>query len=96
MPESLVIIFAVVLLILTIVMSAVGIYLIITLIEVRGTLRRVNNLVDDTLETVYKVTASTGNLGGWMSGLAMGMQVFKAFMGKLDDAKKLDSDSKTK
>ena len=87
MTESLAIIFAVVLLVLTIVMSAVGIYLIIVLIEVRGILRRINNLADEASDTVYKITANTGSLGGWMGGLTMGMQIFKAFMGKLDESK---------
>ena len=90
MTESLAIIFAVVLLVLTIIMGAVGIYLIIVLVEVRGTLRRVNDLIDDANDTVYKITANAGNLGGWMGGLTMGMQIIKAFMGKLDAPEKTE------
>ncbi len=93
--DSFIIIFSVSLLILTILMSVVGIYLIMVLIEARGTLKRVNSVIDEATSTVQKITATTGSLGGLMGGLATGVQVFKAFAGRLEE-KRSTSRSKTK
>lgn len=81
------IIFASVLIIVTIVLVAVGVQLIIVLTELRRTLRKVNATLDTVELTVSSVVQPLHNLGGMANGLTTGFKVFEAFVGWLQRSK---------
>ncbi|HEX7018133.1 MAG TPA: hypothetical protein VF209_04470 [Patescibacteria group bacterium] len=89
MEQALPIIFSVVLIILAIIVSVVGIQLVMVLMEVRRTLKRVNEAIETAEAKFNAVVTPLQSLGGMASGLGAGMKVFEAFVGWLnrDDRK---------
>lgn len=74
------VIFAVVIIILTVVLSVVGVQIILVLNEVRRTLRRVNTTLDMAEQRINAVVAPLQNLGGVAQGLTTGFKVFEGFV----------------
>lgn len=81
--ESLSLIFTIVLLILSVVMIAVGVYTILVLLEARRTLRKLNHAIDSFESKWAGVLQPLQNLGGLASGLGSGIKVFETFVGWL-------------
>lgn len=78
------VVFSAVLVILTIVLSVVGIQIILVLTEVRRTLKRVNDTLEVVEDKVQSFVSPFQNLGGALSGLKTGMQMFEAFTSYLN------------
>lgn len=66
--------------ILTIVLTAVGVYLILTLKELRATLQRVNVVIDGAENKFAALVQPLQNLGGIAAGVKTGIQVFETFV----------------
>lgn len=77
-------IFAVVLVIITIVLTVVGIQIIFVLNELRRTLHRVNEVLDSAEQKMNVVLQPLQSLGGLASGLTSGLKVFESFVGWLN------------
>jgi len=77
-------IFALVLVILTTILAVVGFQLVQVLIELRRTLRKVNETLDTIDATVTAVTQPLHSLGGMASGLNSGFKVFETFVSWLN------------
>ena len=84
MQEALPILFAIVLIVVTIVLSVVGVQLVLTLLELKRTLTRVNQLLDQAEDKFENVLSPLRNLGGIASGLQTGFRVFESFIGWLN------------
>jgi len=82
--EVLPIVFSVVLVILAIVLSVVGFQIIMVLIEVKRTLKKVNDTLDMAENKFNAVVQPLQNLGGMASGLNTGFKVFESFVGWLN------------
>lgn len=93
MPDLLPIVFSIVLIILTVVLSIVGFQMVIVLMELRRTLKKVNDTLDQAESKVNSLIAPLQNLGGLATGLQTGMQVFEAFTGWLNRKKESSSKS---
>lgn len=77
-------IFAVVLIVITIVLSIVGYQLIMVLQELKKTLIKINTTID-TVETKFSsVVEPLQRLGGAASGIRTGMRVFEVFVNWLN------------
>jgi len=81
--EYLPIAFSVILIILTIILSVVGVQLVLVLIEVKKTLRKVNLVLDTAEQRLNSIVMPFQNIGGMASGLQTGFKVFEAFVGWL-------------
>lgn len=92
MQETLPIIFAVVIIIITIILSVVGIQMIIVLAELRRTLKKVNTTLDEAENKFNQVLAPIQSLGGMASGLQTGFKVFETFVAWI--TKNKDKDQK--
>jgi len=77
----------VVLVILTIVLSVVGIQFILVLAELKRTLKKVNDTVDQAEAKMNALIEPLQNLGGIASGVQTGIKVFEAFVGWLNKKK---------
>ena len=75
-------IFAVVLVVLAIILSVVSIYIILVLVEMKRALKKINGAINQTETKFNKIVASTGSLGGVISGMQIGSRLFKAFLNK--------------
>ncbi|MGD9129442.1 MAG: hypothetical protein PVJ09_03080 [Candidatus Woesebacteria bacterium] len=80
MSEILPIVFAVVLVIITIILSIVGIQIILVLIEVKRTLKKVNDTATGIENKFNQIIAPLQNLGGMASGLKTGFSLFESFV----------------
>ncbi len=74
------IIFAITMVVITIVLAVVGVYLVMVLTEARRTLRKVNDTLDVMEEKVTAFTQPLMRLGGMTTGLATGFKVFETFV----------------
>ena len=90
MPNYLPIIFSIVLIVLTGVMTVVGIQMILVLSELRKTMQKVNSTLDIAEAKLTAVTQPLQSLGGMASGLSTGFKVFEAFTGWLQRNKEKD------
>lgn len=90
MDQALPIIFSVVLVILALILSVVGIQLVLVLMEVKRTLKRVNEAIESAEMKFNAVVSPLQSLGGMASGLGAGMKVFEAFVGWLNRDKNTD------
>lgn len=81
------IVFSVVLLILAIVLSVVGVQMVLVLMELKRTLRRVNQSIDMVETKFASIVTPLQNLGGMASGMSTGFKVFEAFVGWLQKNK---------
>jgi uncharacterized protein YoxC len=86
------IIFSSILFILAVVLAVVGIQLVLVLLEVRKTLRKLNAVLDSAEQRIQAVVNPLQNLGGMASGLQTGFKVFESFVGWLHRTK--DSEKK--
>ncbi len=92
MTEFLPIIFTAVMLVLTIVLTVVGIQLILVLNEFKHTLRTINRVVEDADDKMNQVTQSLQSLGGIAAGLRTGVSVFETFVNWLGKRKQEQSE----
>ncbi len=74
--------------ILTIVLTTVGVYLILTLKELRDTLKRVNVVIDGAENKFAALVQPLQNLGGIAAGVRTGIQVFETFVQWMNKDKK--------
>lgn len=91
MQETLPIIFAVVVVIITIILSVVGIQMIMVLAEVKRTLKKANQTLDEAEAKFKQIVAPLQSLGGMASGLQTGFKVFETFVGWLTKNKEKGS-----
>lgn len=82
--EILPIVFSVVVILLAVVLSVVGVQIVLVLMEVKRTLKKVNTLIDDVEGKFNAVFQPFQNFGGMASGLGAGFKVFEAFVGWLN------------
>jgi uncharacterized protein YoxC len=80
-------IFATALVVLTIVLTAVGIQMVMVLMEMRKTLQKVNTTLDVAEAKIEAITMPIQKLGGMASGLATGLKVFEGFVGWINREK---------
>ncbi|HYD35240.1 MAG TPA: hypothetical protein VD999_04190 [Vitreimonas sp.] len=90
MPPYLPVIFAIVLIVLTSVLTVVGVQIILVLAEMKKTLEKVNTTLDTAEAKLHAVTQPLQSLGGMASGLSTGFKVFEAFTGWLHRSKERD------
>ena len=74
--------------ILTGMLTAVGIYLILTLRELRTTLKKINTIADGAEQKFTALIQPLQNLGGIAAGVRTGIQVFETFVQWLNKEKK--------
>jgi lipopolysaccharide export LptBFGC system permease protein LptF len=79
MTETFPILFAVVLVILTVVLVAVGVQLFLVLKSFRQALEKVNSALDETEEKIKAITEPLQNLAGIAAGVKTGVKVFEGF-----------------
>ena len=85
--EILPIVFAIALVVLSAVLTAVGIQLVLVLREMRRTLIKVNAAIDNAESKLESVVQPLQRLGGMASGLSTGVKVFEGFVGWLNREK---------
>ena len=78
--EILPIVFSVIVIILTIILSVVGIQLVLVLLEVKKTLSKFNAVLDTAEHRINAIVAPLQNLGGMASGMQAGFKVFESFV----------------
>jgi uncharacterized protein YoxC len=88
--------FAVALVVLTIVLSVVGVQMVMVLLELKRTLKKVNQAIETADEKISSIVAPLQKISGVASGLGTGMKVFEAFVGWLNKDKESKAKSKTK
>lgn len=76
-------IFAGALVILTIVLSVVGIQMVLVLLELRKTLKRANDVIDTADSKLHALVQPLQKLAGMATNMNVGMKVFEAFVGWL-------------
>lgn len=84
MQDALPTLFAIALIVVTIVLSVVGVQLVLTLLELKRTLLRVNQLLDQVEDHFDNIVTPLRSLGGIASGLQTGFKVFEGFIGWLN------------
>jgi ABC-type bacteriocin/lantibiotic exporter with double-glycine peptidase domain len=82
------IIFLISAVVLTIVLTAVGVYLILTLSELRSTLKKINTVMDGAEHKFAAIIQPLQNLGGIAAGVRTGIQVFETFVQWMNKEKK--------
>ncbi|MBU0578528.1 hypothetical protein KKE34_04925 [Patescibacteria group bacterium] len=88
------IIFVVALVVLTIVLSVVGVQMVLVLLELKKTLKKVNEALETADEKISAIVAPLQKISGIASGLGTGMKVFEAFVGWLNKDKEPKKDGK--
>lgn len=81
--EQLPLILSGVLLVLTIVLTIVGIQMILVLVELKRTLSRVNMVIDAAEDKISRIVNPLQSLGGAVTGIRTGLRVFEEFVGWL-------------
>ena len=81
-------IFAVVLIVITIVLSIVGFQLVMVLQEMKKTLTKINTTIDTAEAKFSAVIEPLQKLGGAAAGIKTGMKVFEIFVQWLNREKK--------
>lgn len=81
--EQLPLILSGVLLVLTIVLTIVGIQMILVLVELKRTLSRVNMVIDAAEDKITRIVNPLQSLGGAVTGIRTGLRVFEEFVGWL-------------
>jgi predicted PurR-regulated permease PerM len=94
MTEFLPVLFAIVLVVLTATLVAVGVHLILVLRSFRQALEKINSVFDETEEKIKAITEPLQNLAGIAAGVKTGVKVFESFTSFLN--KKKDDDSPKK
>lgn len=91
MTDIVSIIFSMVLIVLAIVLALVGFQMMIVLYELKKTLQKINQALDNAELKMTNLLAPLQHLGGLASGLKAGLGVFEAFVSWLN--RKKDSSS---
>ncbi|MEA2056979.1 MAG: hypothetical protein U9O78_04745 [Patescibacteria group bacterium] len=92
MSEVLPIVFTSSLIILTVILTVVGIQLVLVLAQFRKTLKTINRTASDVELKVGRLVDSMQSLGGIASGVKTGVQVFETFASWLSKRKKDNQD----
>ncbi len=87
-------VFAIALVALTIVLSVVGVQMVLVLLELKKTLKKVNEALQTADEKISAIVAPLQKISGVASGLGTGMKVFEAFVGWLNKDKEVKKDGK--
>jgi len=87
-------VFAIALVALTIVLSVVGVQMVLVLLELKKTLKKVNDALETADEKITAIIAPLQKISGVASGLGTGMKVFEAFVGWLNKDKDSKKDGK--
>lgn len=84
MAEAVPIVLTIVLVIVAIVLAVVGVQVVLVLNEVRKTLKRVNDTLDNAEQRLNAVMLPLQNLGGMTKGISTGLKVFETFVSWLN------------
>ncbi len=87
-------VFTIALVALTIVLSVVGVQMVLVLLELKKTLKKVNEALETADEKITAIIAPLQKISGVASGLGTGMKVFEAFVGWLNKDKDSKKDGK--
>jgi len=87
MTQALPFIFAGSLVILTIILTAVGIQLFLVLKTFRQTVQKVNNITDEAEAKIKKIAQPLQGLVGIAAGVKTGVKVFEGFVSYLNKKK---------
>ena len=87
MENTLPIIFVAVLVIITIILSVVGVQMVLILSELRHTLKKVNATLDQAEAKFSALLSPLQNIGGMAAGLQTGFKVFESFTSWLNRKK---------
>lgn len=87
-------IFAIALVVLTIVLAVVGVQMVMVLLELKRTLKKVNEALETADEKISSIISPLQKISGVASGLGTGMKVFEAFVGWLNKDKESKKDGK--
>jgi len=87
-------VFAVALVALTIVLSVVGVQMVLVLLELKKTLKKVNDALETADAKIAAIAAPLQKISGVASGLGTGMKVFEAFVGWLNKDKEAKASGK--
>ena len=71
----------IVLVVLTTVLTAIGIQVFILLKEVRGSVKRLNNVIDNTEEILSKISHPAASIGNLLTGLKEGANIIETIVG---------------
>jgi hypothetical protein len=84
MQDALPVILTSLLIVLSLVLTVVGVQLFMTLMEFKRTLKKVNEAVDVVENRLVSITASFQSLGGAVTGMRTGFKVFELFVSWLN------------
>ena len=87
-------VFTIALVALTIVLSVVGVQMVLVLLELKKTLKKVNDALETADEKITAIIAPLQKISGVASGLGAGMKVFEAFVGWLNKDKEVKASGK--
>ena len=87
MQDLLPVVFTVSIIVLTIILSVVGIYLLIILHQIKQTLENVNKMVDNVEDRVSAVINPIKNIGGISVGIKTGLKVADSFISWINRSK---------
>lgn len=73
-------VFAIALVILTVVLSVVGVQMVLVLLELKRTLKKVNGAIETTDEKVTALLQPLQKVAGVATGVGTGVKVFEAFV----------------
>ncbi|HEX9817759.1 MAG TPA: hypothetical protein VGA89_02610 [Patescibacteria group bacterium] len=73
--------------VLTIILSIVGVQIILVLSEAKRTLHKINATLDEAEAKINAIVSPLQNLGGLANGLQTGIKVFESFTGWLTSRK---------
>ena len=87
-------IFAIALVVLTIVLSVVGVQMMMVLLELKKTVKKINDALETADEKIAAIVSPLQKISGVASGLGTGMKVFESFVGWLNRDKETIKDGK--
>ncbi len=96
MADFLPYLFAVVLVVLSATLVAVGVHLILVLKSFREALDKINTVFDETEEKIKAITEPLQNLSGIAAGVKTGVKVFEGFVNFLNKKKGNESPTEKK
>ena len=73
--------------VLTIILSVVGVQIILVLTEAKRTLHKINTTLDEAEAKINAIVSPLQNLGGLANGLQTGVKVFESFTNWLTSRK---------
>ncbi len=92
MEELLPTVLTVVAVVLTVILSVVGVQIVRVLIEAKKTIAKINDTLDEAEAKINAIVSPLQNLGGLAGGLQAGVKVFESFThwltNRTDDSKK--------